>query len=260
MRSRRVRLAQARVAAATVLGCVCAWWLIACAPPSRDLQAGTYRAVVDSPGGDLPFGLQVSKGPQGFVLALLNGDELQPASGLQVTKAGKLTATLPGGASTLEAEIAGGDIRGEIAYAAADGRSHKLPFKAVLGQSWRFFPEPQTDNIDAAGRWDVTLTDDQGTATRGVAEITQKFERVTATIRTPRASYRLVGETRGDELLLSYFDGRVGQLLLAKANKQGNFEGETWLLPTTHLKFVAVRNPAAALEGTNAAAPAVAAP
>lgn len=224
------------------------------------MQPGTYRAVVDSPGGDLPFGMQVTRGPQGFTLALVNGEESLPGTRLQATKAGRLTVVLPGGASSLDARIAGRELRGEIAYAAPDGRTRKLPFKAVLGQAWRFFEHPQTDNIDTAGRWDVTLTDERGTAIAGVAEFRQKFEQVAGTIATPQATYRLVGEVRGNDLLLSYFDGRVGQLLLAKANKRGNLEGETWLLPSTHLKFVAVRNPAAALEGTNAAAPAVAAP
>ncbi|HEX7375167.1 MAG TPA: hypothetical protein VF277_09335 [Steroidobacteraceae bacterium] len=246
MTDRRLRLAQAGVAAAGALVCACAGWLVACTPPSRDLQAGTYRAVVDSPGGDLPFGLQVTQGPQGFVLTLVNGEERLPGTRLQVTKAGQLSVLLPGGASSLAARISGGELRGEIAFAAADGRTHQLPFKAMRGQSWRFFEQPQTDNIDAAGRWDVAFTDGHGKAIRGVAEFRQKFEQVTATIETPQASYRLVGEVHGDELLLSYFDGRVGQLLLARTNKQGSLEGETWLLPTTHLQFVAVRLPATA--------------
>lgn len=255
----RVRLAPLRVAAVMAMAaCVSA-----CAPPSRDLQAGTYRAVVDSPGGDLPFGIEVAREGQGFALYFVNGDERLAATNLR-TGEGKITVTLPGGASTLQATISGGELRGDIAFAAPGGRKHELPFKAVLGQTWRFFEEPLTDNIDVGGRWAVTFSDDRGAQVPGVAEFQQKFERVTGVVRTKAAEFRLVGEVHGDELLLSYFDGQSGLLYLAKANKSGGLDGEAWALPATRQRFTAVRNPDAVLEESPAVAavevPATAAP
>jgi hypothetical protein len=219
--------------------------------------------VVDSPGGDLPFGLEVAREEKGFALYLVNGEERIATTNLR-TEPGKVTAVFPGGASSLTASISGGELRGDIAFAAPDGRTRKLPFKAVLGQTWRFFEVPGTDNVDAAGRWTVTFTDDRGTQVRGVAEFQQKFEQVTGTVRTKQTEHRLTGEVHGDQLLLSFFDGRAGELYLAKATRKGELEGEAWSLPSTHLRFVAVRNPDATLEEAPVAAgadePAAAAP
>jgi len=102
----------------------------------------------------------------------------------------------------------------------------------------------------------VTHTDGRGASFRGVAELQQKLERVTGTFRTRDFEHRLAGEVHGDELRLARFDGRSGQLYVAKVNARGELGGDTGTCPDSHLRLVAVRNPDAAL----AAAPAVAAP
>ena len=249
MAPQRVRLAPVRIVASLLAACA----LAACAPPGRDLQPGAYRAVVDSPGGDLPFGLDVAKQGASFTIVLVNGEERLPVTGLRVG-GGRVTMSLPGGASTLTGTISGGEIRGDVDYAGPGGRRHKVPFKATLGQTWQFYAEPTTDHVDAAGRWAVTFTDEQGATIHGVAELQQRFHRVTAVVRTPSGDVRLDGEVHGDELLLSRFDGRIGQLLLAKVNKRGELEGETWTLPAARQRFIAVRNADAAPEATPAAA------
>jgi len=253
MTDTRVRRAPRSIAGVLAAVCCASAWLAACTPPSRDLQAGGYRAVVDSPGGDLPFGIDIAKEEKGFALYLVNGEERVAATNLR-TEPGKVTAVFPGGASTLTASISGGELRGDIAFAAPGGRTRKLPFKAVLGQTWRFFEEPLSDNMDAAGRWAVTFTDDRGVQVRGVAEFRQKFEGVTGTVITKDVEHRVAGEVHGDQLLLSFFDGRAGRLYVAKANRKGELEGEAWSLPSTHLRFVAVRNPDATLEEAPVAA------
>lgn len=213
----------------------------ACTPPNRDLQPGHYRAVVDSPGGDLPFTLAVTRAADGYTLAIVDGERPLPATDLTV-QGGKLTATWPGGRSTLEATIADGTLRGEIGFVAADGRRHPIAFKAVHGQDWRFYEQAATDNFDAAGRWDVVFTDDRGAEVRGTVEFEQKFERVSGLVRTPDGELRVSGEAHGDKLLLSHFDGQSGALWLARLNKQGGLEGDRWSLPLTHQKFAAVRS------------------
>lgn len=245
MLEHRVRRAPASVRAAPVLAAAFIALAVAgCSPPGRELQPGTYRAVVDSPGGDLPFGLIVARDGRGVVMSLVNGEETLAATQVSVQD-GRLSATLPGGRSTLDAKIAGDQVRGEVAFHASDGRTHPVPFKAIRGQAWRFFEEAATDNLDASGRWTVTLVDERGSRVRAVAEFRQKFERVTGTIRTATDEYRLAGEAHGDELLLSHFDGRAGHLFLAKSNRQGELEGDGWSLPGTHVRFVAVRSAAA---------------
>ena len=220
----------------------------ACTKPSRDLQPGSYRATLEVPGGELPFGLDVAKEEKGFVLYLVNGEERVPVTGATV-EPGKVSAVLPGSRNTLSATIAGGELRGEVAFAGTGGARQALPFKATLGQTWRFFAEALTDNVDVAGRWAVTFTDGQGRTTRGVAELQQKFERVTGSLRLTGGEQRLLtGEVHGDELRLSRFDGAVGHLYHATVNARGELAGECWSLPATRQRFVAVRNPDAVLD------------
>jgi len=228
-----------RFAGAFALACACVA-LGACAPPNRELQAGRYRAVVDSAGGDLPFALQVTRDASGYGLSIVEGDLSLPATGVRVHE-GKVTAVLPGGRSTLEGTVADGALRGEIALVAPDGSSHPIPFKAILGQAWRFHEQPATDNFEAAGRWNVTFIDDRGAQVSGVAEFEQRFEQVAGIVRTAAGEWRFTGEVHGDDLLLSRFDGQSGALWLARLNKQGDLDGELWSLPTIHQRLVATR-------------------
>jgi hypothetical protein len=225
----------------------------ACTKPSRDLQPGSYRATLEVPGGELPFGLDVAREEQGLVLYLVNGEERVAVTGAKA-EPGKVTAVLPGSKNNLSATIAGGELRGQISLDGTAGARKSLPFKATLGQTWRFFEEPLTDNTDIAGRWAITFTDDQGRTTPGLAELQQKFEHVSGTVRMTGGDHRLVtGEVHGDELRLSRFDGTVGYLYQAKVNAKGELEGECWSLPATHQRFVAVRNPDAVLDPDPAA-------
>ncbi len=66
-----------------------------CGSRSRELQPGSYRAVLDLPGGELPFGLDVAQEEAGFVLTVINGDERVRITDVSVAD-GQLTATMPG--------------------------------------------------------------------------------------------------------------------------------------------------------------------
>ena len=220
----------------------------ACGARSRELQPGSYRAVLELPGGELPFGLDVAQEDQRFVLYLLNGEERVRVTDVQVAD-GQLTATMPGFENTLTARITGEKLRGEVALLRAGGERQVLPFSAELGPTWRFFEAPLTDNADVAGRWAVTFTSDTGTTSPGVAEFAQSFEKVTGTLLTPTGDHRfLAGEAHGDELLLSRFDGASAYLYRARLDANGNLVGEYWSGKTGHQRFTARRDADAVLD------------
>jgi thiol-disulfide isomerase/thioredoxin len=219
-----------------------------CESRSRDLQPGSYRAVLDLPGGELPFGLDVAKEENGFVLYLVNGEERVRVTEVTVAE-GRLSASMPGYENTLTAEIRGHRLQGEVSLLRAGGERQVLPFRAEAGQAWRFFAEPTTDNADVGGRWAVTFTSDEGRKSPGVAEFVQSFERVTGTILTPTGDHRfLAGEARGDELFLSRFDGASAYLYRARVAEDGALVGEYWSGKTGHQAFRAERNPDAVLD------------
>jgi len=246
--SRRGRIARLAAPMAALL--VALVVVAGCESRSRELQPGSYRAVLELPGGELPFGLDIAREEGGFVLTLVNGEERVRVTEVTVTD-GRLAATMPGYENTLSAEIRGKRLRGEVSLLRSGGEREVLPFLAEEGQLWRFFAQPATDNADVAGRWVVEFTNDSGQQIAGVAEFTQSFERVTGTILTPTGDHRfLAGEVRGDELYLSRFDGASAYLYKAKVDADGRLVGEYWSGRAGHQTFRAERNPDAVLDMT----------
>ncbi len=251
---RRSHLPTARRGALLVLLAALSVAAAGCSPRSRELQPGSYRAVLELPGGnELPFGLDVAREEHGLVLYLVNGKERLRVPEASVRE-GRLTARLPGGANALSARISGGDLDGEVTLIAADGRQQVLPMQATLGQAWRFVEEPPTDNADFAGRWSVTFTTEGGAKRPGVAELTQSFASVSGTIRTRAGEQRfLAGDAQDEELRLSQFDGTEAHLYVGRLNERGALVGEHWSGGSGHERFVALRNPDAVLDAVPAA-------
>jgi len=249
----RSRVPFARLLASLVALFAVATLTTACGSRSRELEPGPYRAILELPGGELPFGLDVAREEDGVVLYLVNGEERVRVTDVTVAE-GRLTATMPGYENTLTAEVRGGKLTGEVSLLRAGGERQVLPFRAESGQTWRFFETPVTDNADVAGRWSVTFTSDKGKESPGVAEFTQSFERVTGTILTPTGDHRfLAGEMRGEELYLSRFDGASAYLYKAKVDANGHLVGEYWSGKTGHQSFRAERSPDAVLDTSGVA-------
>jgi thiol-disulfide isomerase/thioredoxin len=240
----------ARPLASLALLLVAAALASGCGSRSRELQPGSYRAVLELPGGELPFGLDVAREEAGPVLYLVNGEERVRVTEVEVAE-GQLTAKMPGFENTLTARIRGRRLEGEVSLLRAGGERQVLPLRAERGQAWRFFETPLTDNADVAGRWAVTFTADDGRTSAGVGEFAQSFERVTGTILAPTGDHRfLAGEVRGDELFLSRFDGASAYLYRARLEESGDLAGEYWSGKTGHQRFTARRDATAELDTT----------
>lgn len=210
--------------------------LTGCGSSSRELQPGAWRGVLELPGGELPFELDVSSEEGGFVLTLVNGEERVRVTEVTVTE-GVLTAKMPDGANTLTARVEGDGLEGEVSLAGPGGEPRVLPFKAEHGQAWRFFEEQLTDNADVSGQWTVNYTDDAGQVTEGVAQLKQSFGIVTGTVQAPTGEQvHVAGEVRDDELYLSRFDGVAACLYRAKVNERGELAGE-YEAPLSRLRF-----------------------
>jgi hypothetical protein len=236
-----------RLAATFTVFCTLAITAGGCKPQSHELMPGSYRGVVELPGGEVPFGLDVAREESGFVLYLVN-DKERVRVAASTTTAGKLTARLPGSGDLLEARISGGDLEGEVTLSAAGGRKTVLRFSAALGQHWRFIEESLTDNADFAGRWSVTFTDDAGKKIPGVAEFRQSFASLTGAVRTAAWEQKpLAGDAHDEELSLSLFDGTQAVLYHGKLNQRGELVGERWSTSAGHARYTAKRNPDATL-------------
>jgi thiol-disulfide isomerase/thioredoxin len=169
-------------------------------------------------------------------------DELKIASGT-------FEARFPGYETVLQARVAGDDLSGEVLLPHANGKVLKLPFKAKLGEGWRFFAEALPSNADFAGRWGVTFTDEAQRRVPGVAQFDQSFERVSGTVQLPDADQRyLAGEAHDEELKLSRFDGGAVVLYEGKLDAQGQLVGTMWSDRVGTRRFVAKRDPDATID------------
>lgn len=217
-----------------------------CGPKSRELQPGLYRAAVELPGGEVPFGLDVVADKAGIALYLVNGGERVRVLTVKAVP-GQLTADLPGTGNILTAEISGDDLEGEVTLVGAGGGKLVLPFSATRGQDWRFVEEPRSDNADFSGRWSVEFTDDAGNRVPGVAELSQSFHVVSGPVRTADHVQPLVGDADDEELSLSLFDGQQAALYKGRLDERGALVGECWSTATGHARYTATRNPDATL-------------
>ena len=211
------------------------------------LTPGMYRAVLELPAGELPFGLEI--GPEGAATVgyLINGKERVRLSEVTVLGA-HLEIRMPGYENRLVADAKDGRLLGEVVLSKAGGNQQHIGLHAQLGQAYRFFEKAASDPKDVSGRWAVTFTGDDGKPEAAVGEFTQSGDAVSGTFLAETGDHRfLAGQMRGDELYLSTFDGAHAFLYKAKVDSEGALAGDFWVGTAHHEHWVGKRDPNAAL-------------
>ena len=219
-------------------GVVLAMGLAACGPQApAPLSPGVFRATLETPGGELPFGLEIAQEPsqeagkEGShpVLFLKNGPERVRVPEVKIAD-GTLTAEMPGYENTLTVQEKDGVLTGTVKILRKHGEWKTLALRGKRGEAHRFFAQVDAKPAEVAGRWAVVFTDDQGKPSAGVAELQQAGALVTGTVLTPTGDHRfLAGEVRGDEVLLSRFDGGTAFLYKLKLTaKQKELNGHVF--------------------------------
>lgn len=216
--------------------------LSGCSSRVDEPVVGSYRAVLDLPGGDAPFGLDVARENEGFVLYLINGTERTRVPDVTVAD-GELRATFPGYENSLRASLHRNGLEGTVTLIKAGGVEQVIPFKAALNETWRFYPQASTDNADVAGRWEVTFTDGEGGTSKAVAIFEQNHDQVTGTVMTPTGDHRFLhGQVHGNELQLSTFAGGLAYLYKLRVAQDGALAGDYWQGLKGHEAVAARRN------------------
>ena len=212
-----------------------------------NVEFGTYRAVLTLPGGEAPFGLEIKDESGAPVAYLINGPERVRISDVRM-KGRRIEMTMPGFGNRLKATRTASGLKGEVILVKRDGVEQKIPLRAELGATHRFFAEPATDNADVSGRWAATFTESDGKRAPAVGEFSQSFHVLTGTFLRMTGDQRyLAGEMRGDELYLSAFDGSHVYLLRGRVAADGRLEGKFWSGLAWVEDWTARRDPQAAL-------------
>jgi peroxiredoxin len=208
---------------------------------------GTYRVVLQPPGGELPFGLELKQQDSHPVGYLINGPERLLLSDVKITGS-HLEIAMPGYENVLKADAVGNELNGEIFLVKPNDKNQHVPLHATLGETYRFFDHPVSDNADVSGRWAMKLIDDSGAPEAVVGEFSQAHDVVSGTILTSTGDHRyLAGQVKGDELYLSTFDGAHVFLYKAKIAADGSLDGDWWSGLAFHEKWIGKRDAAAQL-------------
>ena len=222
--------------------------LVACGHSGGDIEPGIYRAVLQLPGGELPFGLDLEHESSGWVGYLLNGPERLKLTEVAVDGA-HLQIKMPGYLNRLTADAQGNRLQGEVVISKPGGKDQHLPLSAEFKQSYRFFPRSSASAVDVSGRWSVTFTEDDGKEEAAVGEFSQSNDVVTGTFLTDTGDHRyLAGQVQGNQLFLSTFDGAHAFLYKAKlTGVDGALDGDFWSGSALHRHWIAKRDAHAAL-------------
>ena len=225
------------------------------------VREGPWRAWLQSPGGELPFGLEFRNDDTGWHATIINGAERIEVPKLTVVSTTVLLQ-IPHYDSKIFAEILDQGTRLEGLWTKR-GRNDKwirMSFRAAAGLADRFAeckaPVGHRASAKAvAGRWAMKFDKDSDPAV-GVFEAGEGSI-VAGTVLTPTGDYRFLagdfcgtqkssGEVDG-QLRLSAFDGAHAFLLTATTADGATLSGDFWSGESFHDTWSAKRDENATL-------------
>lgn len=207
------------------------------------LIPGQWSAWLVSPGGNLPFGLELVSGDDGWTATIINGPERVPIP--VVKMAGRrISLEMPHYDSRIQARVNsdGTKLVGHWSKRRGLDRWTRMPFEALIGSPVPFRESPRP----FFGRWlaHFSLTDDPAVA---VLEAGPE-DSVYGTFLTTRGDYRyLAGGVADGRLRLTAFDGAHAFLFLAKITDPGTLYGDFWSGDQWHERWRATIDPDAEL-------------
>ena len=223
-------------------------------PASQPADRAIYRCTLESPGGELPFLMELSGNknePEGWII---NGSErIVLPKVMRFREEGRVGFLFPHYDSVIEATFdrAANTMRGTWTKRSSKDQQSQMPFAAEAYQGFRFKPIVKmtmeiTPQFPIAGRWSVQFASDKepcvGVFTAGSGKD------VEGTFLTTTGDYRfLAGTYEFGQLRLSCFDGAHAFLFHARMQMDGTLTGEFWSGPKGHDTWTAKRDDKAAL-------------
>lgn len=227
-----------------------------CGGDTEEALAGRWRAVLEGPGGEVPFGLTIERTPAGLQAALHNAGERLPLQAVTI-KDRRVSIEIEAYDASLDLELAeDGTLEGEWVKVVPSGAA-SLPLRAVKSDAPRFPPVAEHDAAqeDAAAR----IPDVSGTWTArfesraepfdAVLELVQSGSAVTGNVMTPAGDFGLLeGSYQRGVLRLSRFDGANAILIHARADTLGTLTAKSWISAEAQHRWIATRTSSAARE------------
>ena len=204
--------------------------------PSASLVEGRWHAQLDSPGGSLPFGLEV----QAQKAWVLNGEERVPVPVVRQEN-GDIVFDFSVYDARIRARWTQDRTGLEGLWSRPDwGGERQLRFRAWPEKRRRF--DASAPEGSATGIWRVSFEDDSGTEPARALFTQAPDGTVTGTFMTPTGDYRyLEGVLDGETLRLSCFDGAHAFLFHAKLEGPDRLVGDFWSANHYHATWIGQR-------------------
>ena len=215
-------------------------------------RGGTWRAYLESPGGELPFEFRiVARNSVTWGGWLINGtEEIEIPSVKWNGNAFRFDIDYYDSVITATLEANGSQMRGHWERRGAEGKTTRMTFRAKLGRARRFprIEEQSALPIERSvdGRWSVRFSSSDDPAVAIFQR--QPNDTIAGTFLTPTGDYRyLSGNLDGDRLRLSCFDGAHAFLFDARLQPDGTLTGDFWSRDAWHETWTARLDPEATL-------------
>ena len=201
---------------------------------------GPWRAWLDSPGGELPFGIEIERENGELRASWVNGTERIDIPSTRL-EGETLVFDMPHYDSRIEARVDGDKLEGTWRKRRGLEEWTVMDFHARRGALPRFHEVDAAPSIAIDGRWRVQFDSSENHA---VGEFkTDERGKLAGTFLTTTGDYRfLAGDFVGGELRLSCFDGAHAFLFNARLLEDGSLAGEFWSRDSWHENWTAVRD------------------
>ena len=196
---------------------------------------GMWRGVLQSPGGELPFGIAIDKIKGIYSAKIVNGIERVDTSNV-IISGDNLLINFDWFDAKIKAKLKDGKLIGHwTKTASGKNKSSSLPFVATPEYWYRFTQELNHAKITSvSGTWKVVFSDEDGES-KAVAEFSQEGQIVNGTFLTATGDYRyLSGVANNGKLQLSTFDGAHAFLFKADINGNEIINGHFWSRDSYH--------------------------
>ena len=211
-------------------------------PHPEHTDPSTKFDFSETPEGVLPFNFEVTyPEPDSMQFFLINGEEREAISSYKYEpnvrgETGALTLYFPVYDTHIEARVEAGVMEGTwyVDYKS----NYSIPFKAYLGQKFRFTDVVERPVADITGRWGLTFSPGSPEEYPAIGEFTLEGSSLQGNFATETGDYRYAsGNVTGDDIYLSTFDGLLAYLYEGKiispdsilgAFYSGNHYRTTW--------------------------------
>lgn len=215
---------------------------------STELKTGTWRATIQTTGGDLPFGLDIQKEGDGYTVLAINGDEKLKMD-VAFVKDDSLHIPMEIFDAEIVAKIEGEQMTGYWKKMRSNFTFVQSAFKAEFGKTYRFAETKETPKVALAAKYEVLfLSPDKQDSTVSVGLFETNGSQVKGSFLTTTGDYRyLAGDIIGDSLKLSCFDGTHVYLFKAKIEGDKLIGGGYWSAPSGFESWTGFKNDIAKL-------------